>query len=853
MDLRSIGFLQSASAIANLVLFVNATSGAAVIPEPPRSPGNEVTVSLFASEPDIVTPIGATVDAHGRLLVVESQSHFRPKNYQGPPTDRIRLLEDITQCGHADRIRTFYEGTNTFMNLATSGVDGSIVVSSRNEIFRLSDMDGSGVAGDRVTLATLQTTADYPHNGLHGLTVDSAGNVYFAIGENRGTFWKLVGADGATLSDDTGCGAIFQVDARGHGLKRYARGLWNTFGLGFDPAGNLWAVDNDPDGRPPSRLLQVVPGGDYGYEYRYGRTGMHPLQAWDGELPGTLGMVSGVGEGPCAVQWHRDVLLVSSWRDHQIEAHAPTLRGASFVTSMRPLLVGGERFRPVAIAFASDKTMYLTDWGSASYAINGIGRVWKVTFNTNPPAQAAVLTSDATSGAARLRDSLDVAELTAALDDADPAISQAAQYGLARLTGAEKIDWNTLRSPRQRIALLACLLLRGTDLRPYVDAALKNPDDRVRQMAVRVVAEQGIVEAKDTIDEMLRSQPMSPRLLGMAIATRNQLNGDRSARIDSAKMQSVLLARINAPGATDQSRAVAMRMLQAGHARVPLSQVEPMLRSPHLPLQLEAASYLADDTDPSRLQILADLAADEKMDPAVRAEAVAGLSDDAAGRIDLLLKWATGDDAILRAEALRSLRTAAAALTAAQRDRLTSAGAAAHPSEADLATRLLGGPAPARPQESDLAGWEKVLDARPGDPAAGRRIFFHHAGPACYRCHVIESRGRAVGPDLTMIGGSRTRGQVLESILDPSREIAPLYSLWTITTQSGERIDGILLRREGQAVEVYVDASGREFKVPESKIVDRKLRQESLMPSGLAQGLTDQEFRDLLAFLLEKR
>ena len=182
--------------------------------------------------------------------------------------------------------------------------------------------------------------------------MDREGNVFFGIGENLGGPWTLVGTDGQKLTDDTGSGAIFRVDAKGANLTRIARGFWNPFGLGFDPAGNLWAVDNDPDGRPPCRLIHVVPGGDYGFEFRYGRTGMHPLQAWDAELPGTLGMVSGVGEAPCAVQWHQGKLYVSSWRDHQVEAYTLSPRGASYSATMQPLLTGTEAFRPVGLAFA---------------------------------------------------------------------------------------------------------------------------------------------------------------------------------------------------------------------------------------------------------------------------------------------------------------------------------------------------------------------------------------------------------------------------------------------------------------------------------------------------------------------
>ena len=82
-----------------------------------------------------------------------------------------------------------------------------------------------------------------------------------------------------------------------------------------------------------------------------------------------------------------------------------------------------------------------------------------------------------------------------------------------------------------------------------------------------------------------------------------------------------------------------------------------------------------------------------------------------------------------------------------------------------------------------------------------------------------------------MIGHSQTSQHVLESILDPSREIAPCLQCGR-SQKSGERIDAMLLRRDGQGMEVYTDATGVEIKVPEKEIVDRKIRKESLMPKG---------------------
>ena len=50
--------------------------------------------------------------------------------------------------------------------------------------------------------------------------------------------------------------------------------FWNPFHLAFDAFGRLFAVDNNPDSRPPCRLLHTVEGGDYGYRFRNGHKGV---------------------------------------------------------------------------------------------------------------------------------------------------------------------------------------------------------------------------------------------------------------------------------------------------------------------------------------------------------------------------------------------------------------------------------------------------------------------------------------------------------------------------------------------------------------------------------------------------
>ena len=45
---------------------------------------DRLQIQLVAAEPDVVTPTGIAVDDKGRVLVIESHTHFRPEGYNGP-------------------------------------------------------------------------------------------------------------------------------------------------------------------------------------------------------------------------------------------------------------------------------------------------------------------------------------------------------------------------------------------------------------------------------------------------------------------------------------------------------------------------------------------------------------------------------------------------------------------------------------------------------------------------------------------------------------------------------------------------------------------------------------------------
>jgi putative membrane-bound dehydrogenase-like protein len=180
------------------VMFVMAGQSPAGDDQGPVVHDARLKITLFAAAPDIVHPVALDFDAPGRLLLIESHTHFPPAGYKGLKHDRIRVIEDTDGDGKADRFTTFFEGTTHTMDIAVHA-SGAVYVATRNEILRLRDTDGDGKADVKERIVFLDTRGNYPHNGLSGLCFDSAGGLYFGMGENLGASYKLIGADGVTI------------------------------------------------------------------------------------------------------------------------------------------------------------------------------------------------------------------------------------------------------------------------------------------------------------------------------------------------------------------------------------------------------------------------------------------------------------------------------------------------------------------------------------------------------------------------------------------------------------------------------------------------------------------------------
>jgi putative membrane-bound dehydrogenase-like protein len=767
-----------------------------------------VKLTLLAEHSDLVTPTGIDVDEKGNIWLASCHTHFRPQGYVGPEHDEIVVFD-----ANGKNRRVFYNKTDATMHVEC-GPDGWIYLAERDRILRVKDTNGDGVGDLEENLATMNTLADYPHNGLSGMAWHPDGGLVFSLGENFGKDWTITGTDDTKVSG-RGEGGVFRCTADGKDLRRIARGFWNPFGLLVRKDGEIFAAENDPGSRPPCRLLNVVEGADYGFQWVYGSAPVHPFVAWNGELRGTLGMVHPSGEGPCAVVELGGGVMIPSWSDHSIDYFPLTRKGAGYTSERIPLVKGSDFFRPTCMAVGPDGAFYMNDWVFSSYPIHGRGRLWKVEIDPSkanwlktrpdPLNDDARLAQELREGKAKLP----TPKLLELARGGDSYLSDAALTALARLpwTVAE------LKKLPATDRVWAFVALRRADLNDekWGRAFVAETDPEMRFECLRWIADAVLTKFMPEVEAMLSDPTLDFRLFEAVLATWNTLRGEPGAGVTNPE---VLIERITNPKTPARLKGYALRLVPATHKALTVPLLNELLAAGDDVLTLEVVRTLA------ARKASAEVAADEKRSPQLRAEAILGVEDTA-----LLHKLAKSDNATIRDEARRGLRFTE------------------HDQSFTMST--------ARPAFDDTAAWLKMLDALPGtaDVEAGRRLFFHPKVALCASCHRQSGRGNVVGPDLTLIAQQGDRAAILRSILEPHREVAPQFYPSLVKLRNGTEFTGILLRSSSS--EVFRDLTGKERSFPEADVISRTEIKMSLMPPGLVMSLTDAELRDLLAFLTQ--
>jgi putative heme-binding domain-containing protein len=128
------------------------------------------------------------------------------------------------------------------------------------------------------------------------------------------------------------------------------------------------------------------------------------------------------------------------------------------------------------------------------------------------------------------------------------------------------------------------------------------------------------------------------------------------------------------------------------------------------------------------------------------------------------------------------------------------------------------------------------------DASRGRAVY----DKTCKQCHTLFGEGAAIGPDLT--GSNRANlDYVLENVIDPNAVVGKGYLLVNAILKDGQVVAGIVKEESGSRVTIQTTSEtvvlGRE------RILELVTTEQSMMPEGLFEKLSDAEVRDLVKYL----
>ncbi|SDD82249.1 putative heme-binding domain-containing protein [Dyadobacter soli] len=136
-----------------------------------------------------------------------------------------------------------------------------------------------------------------------------------------------------------------------------------------------------------------------------------------------------------------------------------------------------------------------------------------------------------------------------------------------------------------------------------------------------------------------------------------------------------------------------------------------------------------------------------------------------------------------------------------------------------------------------------------GDPATGRKLFTKQG---CVACHSLSRNEVMKGPFMGQIGSIMNREQIAESILKPNASISQGFASVMITTKGDKTYMGFVSEESAEKL-VIRDITGQVNTIRVANITSRKELETSMMPPGLANELSYEEFASLITFLSQQK
>ena len=144
--------------------------------------------------------------------------------------------------------------------------------------------------------------------------------------------------------------------------------------------------------------------------------------------------------------------------------------------------------------------------------------------------------------------------------------------------------------------------------------------------------------------------------------------------------------------------------------------------------------------------------------------------------------------------------------------------------------------------QAQLEKYQTILSG-PGDPYPGKKLYVQ----MCGKCHTLHATGGKIGPDLTTYKRDDVR-RMLHNVINPSAEIREGFETLVAVLNDGRVVTGFLVEQDPQSVSLR-STDGQTVALARADIDELIPQKKSLMPEGQLKDLTDEQVRNLFAYL----
>jgi putative heme-binding domain-containing protein len=137
------------------------------------------------------------------------------------------------------------------------------------------------------------------------------------------------------------------------------------------------------------------------------------------------------------------------------------------------------------------------------------------------------------------------------------------------------------------------------------------------------------------------------------------------------------------------------------------------------------------------------------------------------------------------------------------------------------------------------------LLALKGNPQNGLTVFQTN----CSVCHQVNGEGADFGPKLSEIGSKLPKEAQYVSILHPDAGISFGFEGYEIKMKDGSTNMGIIASQTENDIDLRMPG-GSAMRLSRKDVASVKKMENSMMPTGLHENMTDQQLADLVEYLM---